>query len=154
MRTCRERNRALRPALCDVAITDISLLIQIAFRYEGVSRRGRNRSPAPPRAAIIQRSRTRYGLSVTHRPTCRVSARPRRIKNSRCNDRYFSTGHRGCVLSNGNGLAKRKSVGRKVISLDGRGCKADKNYGRADCVRTRICLPVYTLYYRFAFNVS
>lgn len=118
-RTCRKRNCA--PLRSMILQLPISLLIQIAFRYESVSRLWNRRGiEASPRVAIIQRSRTRYELSVTHRPTCRVLARPRRIKNSRCNDRYFSTGHRDCVLSNGNGLVKRESVGRKVISLDER----------------------------------
>lgn len=109
---------------------------------------------SPPRAAIIQRSRRVqcHKLSVTHRPTCRVLARPRRIKNSRCNDRYFSTGHRDrayCLTETDwrNGGASAGAA--RVISLDGqRGCKTDKYYGRADCAYTSTRLPFSLHCYR------
>lgn len=99
-----------------------------------------------PRGRLLFSARVpRYGLSVTHRPDMsRADSSPRRIKNSRCNDRYFSTGHRarararGRVLSNGNGLAKRKSVGRSKGNQPptGMGCETDKNLYGTGWLRT------------------
>lgn len=126
-RTCRERNCALC-ALCDVAITDISWLIQIAFRYGSVSRRG---IEARLLRTIIQRSRTALRVIRNASPDMsRAGSSASYKKFTVQRPRIFQLATAHCLTETG---ARRKSVDYKVIMpRRERVQNPHKNYGLAD----------------------